>query len=34
MHVEDKEMGMHVGVTVLVLIGVMVGLIITANFIG
>ena len=34
MHVEDKEMGMHVGVTVLVLIGVMVGLIIAANFIG
>ena len=34
MHVEDKEMGIHVGMTVLVLVGVMVALIIAANFIG
>ena len=34
MHVEDKQMGVHIGVTVLVLVGVMVSLIIAANFIA
>jgi len=34
MHLEDKEMGVHVGYTVLVLVGVMVGLIIVANLIA
>lgn len=34
MHIEDKQMGTRVGYTVLVLIGVMVGLIITSNIIG
>ncbi len=34
MHVEDKEMGVHVGYTVLVLVGVMLGLIIVANLIA
>lgn len=34
MHVEDKQMGIHIGVTVLVLVGVMVSLIIAANFIA
>lgn len=34
MHVEDKEMGVHIGVTVLVLVAVMIGLIITANIIA
>jgi len=34
MHVEDKEMGMRVGYTVLVLAGLMFVLIILANFVG
>ena len=34
MHVEDKRMGVQVGVTVLVLVAVMIGLIIAANFIA
>jgi len=34
MHVEDKQMGIRVGYTVLVIIGIMLGLIIAANIIG
>ena len=34
MHIEDKEMGMRVGYTVLVLVGLMFGLIILSNFIA
>lgn len=34
MHVEDKMMGRRVGLTVLGLIGVMIGLIIASNIIG
>ena len=34
MHVEDKQMGIRVGYTVLVLLGVMVALIIASNLIG
>jgi len=34
MHVDDKQIGIRVGYTVLVIIGVMVGLIIAANLIG
>lgn len=34
MHVEDKEMGMRVGYTVLVLTGLMFGLIVLANLVG
>ena len=34
MHVEDKQIGIRVGYTVLVIIGIMVGLIIAANIIG
>ena len=34
MHVEDKQMGIRVGYTVLVIIAVMIGLIIAANIIG
>ena len=34
MHAEDREMGMRVGYTVLVLTGLMFGLIILANIIG
>lgn len=34
MHVEDKQMGIRVGYTVLVLVGVMIALIIASNFIG
>lgn len=34
MHIEDKTMGIRVGYTVLVLLGVMVVLIIAANFIA
>ena len=34
MHVEDKEMGLRVGYTVLVLLGLMFGLIILANLVG
>lgn len=33
MHVEDKEMGMRIGYTVLILTGLMFGLIILANLI-
>jgi len=33
MHVEDKEMGLRVGYTVLTLLGLMFGLIILANLI-
>ncbi len=34
MHAEDKQMGIRIGYTVLIIIGVMVGLIITANIIA
>jgi hypothetical protein len=34
MHVEDRQMGSRVGYTVLVLVGLMVCLIIAANFIA
>lgn len=34
MHIEDKQMGTEIGITVLVLAGVMVALIIAANFIA
>lgn len=34
MHIEDKEMGMRVGYTVLVLLGLMFGLILLANVVG
>jgi len=34
MHIEDKLMGQRVGITVLVLVGVMVALIILSNIIG
>lgn len=34
MHIEDKRMGTEIGITVLVLAGVMVALIIAANFIA
>lgn len=34
MHLEDKQMGLRVGYTVLVLVGVMIGLIIASNIIG
>ena len=34
MHIEDKQMGAEIGITVLVLAGVMVALIIAANFIA
>ena len=34
MHVEDKQMGIRVGYTVLVIIGLMVGLIFVANILG
>ena len=34
MHVEDKQMGVRVGYTVAVLIGVMLSLILIANLIG
>lgn len=33
MHAEDKEMGMRIGYTVLILTGLMFGLIILANLI-
>ena len=33
MHIEDKQMGARIGYTVLVLVGLMFGLIILANFI-
>jgi hypothetical protein len=34
MNIEDKQMGIRVGYTVLVLLGVMVALIIASNLIG
>lgn len=34
MHIEDKIMGTRVGITVLVLVGLMVVLIIAANLVG
>ena len=34
MHVEDRQMGTRVGLTVLVLIGIMIALIIASNFIA
>ena len=34
MQLEDKQMGQRVGITVLVLIGLMLALIIVANMIG
>lgn len=34
MHIEDKIMGLRVGLTVLILIGIMFGLIIVSNIIA
>ncbi|VAX01416.1 hypothetical protein MNBD_GAMMA21-2638 [hydrothermal vent metagenome] len=34
MHAEDKQIGIRVGYTVLVIIGIMIGLIIAANIIA